>query len=156
MATSMYWYGKAFVNMLGGETAGESKKCDYLSDTMKVALLDDTYPLDQATDESWADVSAYEISGAGYVAGGQELAGKTLIYDPVTHECQLDALDSEWDPSSIVAKFAVLYTSTPEADADKILLGFMEFETNKTSDNGPFKLIWNEDGILKGVVGVPA
>jgi hypothetical protein len=30
MAVTIYWYGKTLVNLLGGETAGESKGCNFL------------------------------------------------------------------------------------------------------------------------------
>lgn len=156
MAASMYWYGKAFANILGGETEAESKGCDFLTNEMKVALLTSSYTPDQDTHESWADVSAYEASGSGYTPGGSVLTGKTLTYDPATNEVKLDGADPDWNPSTITARYIVLYNNSPAAAGDKILLGYMDFGENKASDNGSFKVTWHSDGILKGVVAAPA
>lgn len=152
MAVTIYWYGKTLVNLLGGETAGESKGCNFLSNDIKIALIADTYTPDQDTHESWADVSSYEASGAGYDTGGLSLASKTLTYDSGTNECRLDATDPEWNPVTITARYAVVYNNTPATVSDKILLGFIDFESNKIADNGSFKITLNADGLLKGTV----
>lgn len=50
---------------------------NYASDSMKIALLGAGYTPNLATHVHWSDVSASEVSGAGYTAGGVALATKT-------------------------------------------------------------------------------
>src|SRR5262245_57830627 len=80
MAQTIEMYGKALANLLGGETAGETNAVDYLSDTIKVALLAAAHVPNLDTHEFLSDVSANEISGTGYTAGGATLAAKTITY----------------------------------------------------------------------------
>lgn len=80
MAQTIEIYGKALANLLGGETSGETNAVDYLSDTIKIALLGAGYTPNLDTHEFFSDVSAQEVSGAGYTAGGATLASKTIVY----------------------------------------------------------------------------
>jgi hypothetical protein len=80
--TLAYQFNKLFANLLGGETAGESLSIDWLSDTIKVALLANTYTPAKDTHEFFGDVNADEVSGAGYTVGGATLGSKTLTYTP--------------------------------------------------------------------------
>lgn len=73
-------YGKAYANLLGGESSGDSFAVDYLSDTIKGALLADTHTPDLDTHEVFDDVDGDEISGTGYTAGGATLGSKTITY----------------------------------------------------------------------------
>jgi hypothetical protein len=146
MAANTYWFTKAFLNAFGGVDG--SKGINFKNDEISVALLDDTYTPNQASHESWADVSAYEISGTGYTSGGQVLANKIISSNDLN--VILTADNPSWDPSSLVARWLVIYKSAPEADADKLLLGYMDLEENLMSKNGPFEIQWNTDGMLMG------
>lgn len=79
MAVTAYQFGKAYANLLGGESAGESSAVDYLSDTIKVALTTSSYAYNLDTHEFFSDVTN-EITGAGYTAGGVTLGSKTITY----------------------------------------------------------------------------
>lgn len=62
----------------------EGGSVDYLNDTIKVALLSSAYTPDAEAHQSYADVIA-EVSGVGYVAGGEVLPdratnGSTPVY----------------------------------------------------------------------------
>ena len=78
MAVTAYRYAKAQANLLGGESSGDSFAVDYLSDTLKIGLLADTYTPNRFTDEVWSDISTHEISGTGYTTGGATLGSKTI------------------------------------------------------------------------------
>lgn len=73
MTVTTRWYAAA-------DLAAYNKEVDYLSDTIKVALLGSGYTPALDTHDYYNDVSASEVSGAGYTAGGATLASKTMVY----------------------------------------------------------------------------
>lgn len=79
MATTTL-YGKAHANLLGGEVAGDTFAIDYLSDTIKAALLTNAHTPNFDTHETFDDVDGDEVSGTGYTAGGATLGSKTITY----------------------------------------------------------------------------
>lgn len=79
MAFTTYKYGKCYINLLGGEVAGDTFGVDYLSDTLKCMLMTNTYSVNLDTHETKADITN-EVSGTGYTAGGVTLASKTSTY----------------------------------------------------------------------------
>lgn len=78
MPFNLYWYSKAFANLMGGEVAGDTFAVDYLSDTIKVLLTTSSYAYNLDTHETKADVTN-EVAGTGYSAGGATLASKTIV-----------------------------------------------------------------------------
>ena len=53
---------------------------DLDSDTIVCVLLSASYTPGRTTHSTWADVSAYEVTGTNYHAGGQALANKTMTH----------------------------------------------------------------------------
>ena len=82
-------------------SASFNKEIDWDSDTIKVALLNNTYTADQDAHDYFDDVSAYEVTGTGYTAGGLTLANKTNTYNSATNVIVLDADDVTWASSTI-------------------------------------------------------
>ncbi len=147
MAVTSFWYGKAILNIFGGATEPESRKIDWLTDTIKVMLCTSDYTPNQDTHAFKTDVTN-EVTGTGYTVGGATLASKTLTYDGPTNKAKLDAADVSWPNSTITARYAVVYDATPTADADKPLLGYVNFGEDKATNNGEFKIQWHADGIF--------
>lgn len=82
MAASKYRitkYGKAQINMLGGEAGGDSFQIDYLTDTIKLLLTTSSHTPNLDTHETKSDITN-EVSGGNYTAGGVALASKTAVY----------------------------------------------------------------------------
>ena len=52
-------------------------------DTIKIALLDNSHSF-TSTNDVWGDISANEISGTGYTAGGATLAGQAVTEGTTT------------------------------------------------------------------------
>jgi len=150
MAASTHWYTNAFVNILGGGTEAEDKRIDYLTDNIYVMLCTSSYTPNQNTHETKADITDEVTGSQGYTAGGQALASKTIT--PGTGVVYLDATDPEWADSYITARYAVFYRNVGATDADKILIGYMDFDANKTSDGGPFTIQFDANGMLKVTV----
>lgn len=145
MAVTAKWFGQALVKAL-------NKEIDIDSDTLKVALLANTYTPNQDTHDYWDDVSANEVAGTGYTAGGVALANAAVTYDGGTNIVKIDADDASWANSTITARYAVIYDDTPATAATKPLLGYVDFGVDESSVDGTFLITWSADGILRVTV----
>lgn len=148
MAITAFRYG---LGVLGQYSATAARRVDWVTDTIKVALLKEGYIPDQDVHDFFSDVSAQEIAGAGYTAGGVALGTKTATYDAATNTTRLDAADSEWVAASFTAYYAVILKDTGVA-ATSPLLGYVDFGENKTVSSGTFKIEWDStDGVIRSV-----
>lgn len=139
MAVTAFWYGKAFVSLL-------NKLVDVDSDSLKVALTTSSYTPDQDADDFFNDVTN-EVSGTGYTAGGATLANVTVTYTSGTNVIKVDADDTSWASSTITARYAVLYDSTPGTAATNPLLVYVNFGADVSTTAGTFSIVWNASGI---------
>lgn len=122
---------------------------DWINDTIKLALVADTYTPDQDVHDFWDDVSANEVSGTGYTAGGQALASKATNIDGVNHQVEIRAADVTWASSTITARYGVIYKDTGAAGTSP-LLAYIDFGSNKSSDNGDFTVDFDQtEGVLR-------
>lgn len=125
-----------------------NKEVDFDSDTIKVALLTSSYTPNQDTHDYFNDVSANEVTGTGYTAGGITLASKTATYDSGTNVIVLDAADVTWSSSTITARYAVVYDSTGTSSTSA-LIGYVDFGSDQSSTNGNFTITWDSTGIVR-------
>ena len=125
-----------------------NKEVDFDSDTIKVALLTSSYTPNQDTHDYFNEVSANEVTGTGYTAGGITLASKTATYDSGTNVIVLDAADVTWSSSTITARYAVVYGSTGTASTSP-LIGYVDFGSDQSSTNGNFTITWDSTGIVR-------
>jgi hypothetical protein len=126
-----------------------NKEVDYDSDTIKVALVGSAYTPNQDTHDYWDDVVANEVTGTGYTAGGATLAGKTVTYDSANNVIVLDANDVVWASSTITARYAVIYDDSGATNAQKVLIGYLDFGSDQSSTNGNFTVTWDATGIVR-------
>jgi len=142
MAVSAQWYNRGLKNVLDGTV-------HLLTDTLKVALLLNTYVKDK-DHNVWADVSTHEVAaGGGYVAGGATLANPAISEDDANDMAILDADDVSWNPSTITARFAVIYDTTVSGSP---LIALVDFGEDMASSNNEFKIEWalaSAGGVLK-------
>jgi len=136
-------YAKFPENALGGNAGGDVP-IDFLSDTIKCALLTSSYTPAQTTHEWWSDVSANDVVGTGYTAGGQALASKTLSASSLV--TTMDAADPSWTSSTITARYAVFYKDTGTAGTSP-LIAYADFGSNISSTNGTFTVVLNASGL---------
>lgn len=136
-------YAKFPENALGGNAGGDAP-IDYLTDTIKCALLTSSYTPAQTTHEWWSDVSAQEVSGTNYTAGGATLGSKTLSASALV--TTLDAADPSWASSTITARYAVFYKDTGTAGTSP-LIAYADFGGNISSTNGTFTVVLNASGL---------
>jgi hypothetical protein len=118
-----------------------NKEIDHEADTIKVMLLNNSHSF-TATHNVIGDVSANEISGTGYTAGGATLAGKAVTQGATT---KWDATDVEWTSATFTAYHAVIYDDTIATD-DLVLS--IDFGGAKSVSAGTFKIQWHVNGIV--------
>lgn len=118
---------------------------DWDTDTIKCALLTG-YSINQDTHDFFDDVSATEITGTGYTAGGATLASKTATYDTATDQARLDAADPSWASSTLSATDAVVYKSTGTASTSPLLAG-VDFGGTVSTTSGTFQVTFDSLGV---------
>lgn len=134
MAASAKQYGQGLGDVL--------KSVDLSSASLKVALFPSTYTPNQDTDHFYSDISASEVTGTGYTAGGVAVTG-TLAYDAATNKWTLSFGQAQWTASTITARIAVLYVDTGTA-ATSSLLSWLDAGVDQVSSNGTMTV--NGDG----------
>ena len=147
-AVTALWYGNAFVSAF-------NKLIDLDGDALKCALLTSSYTPSQDTHDFFDDVVANEITGTGYTAGGATLAGVTAAasqYTALTNVWAFDANDTSWTTSTITARYAVVYDSTPGTNATRPLLFYVDFGADVSSTAGTFQITWASGGLAKVTV----
>jgi hypothetical protein len=139
MAVSANFYGLGLTSLFNGEI-------DYDTDTIKVMLCTSTYAPNLDTHRYKSSVTN-EVTGTGYTAGGATLSGKSVAYNSTGNLLTLDGNTVSWDPSSLVARYAVIYKDTGTAGTSPLLV-LIDFGENVTSASGPFALDWDAAGII--------
>jgi uncharacterized protein (UPF0248 family) len=122
---------------------------DFDTHTMKVLLCTSTYTPNIDTHRYRSSITN-EVTGSGYTAGGATLGSKAVTYATGTNTLTLDAADVTWDPSTITARYAVVYRDTGTSSTSPLLM-LIDFGANVSSDNGPFDIEWDAAGIVTAV-----
>lgn len=144
MAVTAFLYG-AFLGKLA------NKEIDLDSDTFKVMLCTSSYTPNQDTHDYKDDITN-EVTGTGYTAGGATLGSVTWGYTSGTNTWKFDAADTQWASSTITARYAVIYDSSPGSDATRPLVGYIDFGADVVSSGGNFDIVWNASGIFTTTV----
>lgn len=149
MATTAKWYGQALVGQFGGTAA---RRVDWAADTIKVALVKAAYAPDQDKHDFWDDVSANEVAGTNYTAGGKELTEKTVTYDEASNTVRLKAKTVEWKEVTVEYRYAVVYKDTGAAGTSPVL-GYLDTGGTQKIVAGLVKIEWDAtDGAFRVVV----
>jgi hypothetical protein len=122
---------------------------DLSSDTLKLALVDDTItPTAADATPTWADYSANEVTGGtSYTAGGEALTG--VSYTEADGVSTLDDTGNvTWaqdgsGPTDIY--WAILYNDDAAADQ---AIGFIDMGGPVSLQDGDVTVTWNASGIL--------
>lgn len=139
MAVTAFYYGNFFVNLA-------DKKIDFGSDTIKVALATSSYTPDQDAHDFFNDITN-EVTGTGYTAGGATLGTPTVTLTGGTNTVKFDGDDTSWTTSTITARYAIIYDSTPGTAATNPLIAYVDFGADVISTAGTFLIQWNAAGI---------
>lgn len=118
---------------------------DFAADTIKLALVASHTP-NIDTHDFFDDVSADQVSGTGYTAGGATLGSKTVTVDTTNDQADVDAADVTWSGLDVgTPSHAILYkdTGTPSTSP---LIFYMEIST--PSNGGDYTVSWNAGGLF--------
>lgn len=124
---------------------------DFLTDTMKAAILLSTYTPAQDTHDAWDDVSSHECADGDYAK--KTLASKAVSI--VDGAIAIDAADIDFGSSvTITGKYLAIFkdSGTPSTS---YLLGYIDLDEtgggSASSVAAPFQVLFGPDGIV-GVV----
>lgn len=107
------------------------------TDTFKCALVTGYTP-NQTTHTRWSDVSANEITGTGYSAGGNTVV-PTFTKDTTNHRITIVFPTTTWTTSTLSATRAVCYKSTGTASTSPLVFQ-NDFGSTVTTTAGTFTL----------------
>lgn len=142
MAVSAKMYVKAIQSAF-------NKEIDLDTDVIKVMLTTSAYTPSQTAHQYKSSVTN-EVSGTGYTAGGATLGSPTVGTSSLTFT--FDAADTSWTTSTITARYAVIYDSTPGTDATRPLLAYVDFGADVSSTAATFTITWDATGIATATV----
>lgn len=120
-----------------------NKIVDWEADTIKVGLMDNIHAFN-ADNNVWTDVSANEISGTGYTAGGETLTTASVTQDDTNDLAKLDGDNSQWTTATFSAYHAVIYDTTATSN----LTCSFDFGGQQQVTVGTFTVQWHADGII--------
>jgi len=125
-----------------------TKEVNFTADTIKVMLCTSTYVPDPDTHAYKSSVTN-EVVGTGYTAGGATVTG-AISLDATNNRVRLVITDPSWPTSTITARTAVLYDSTPATDATRPVIAYLPFGADVASTNATFTLdADNVEGVLR-------
>ena len=143
MAVSMKWFTKGQLHLAKGDIVWKASG----GSTIKCALLTASATINQDTNELFTDLSAKEVSGTGYTAGGVELTLSDPAAGSGSHQIKLDATDAQWSITGKLAapaRYALVYESV-----GGYLLGYADLDTETLDPtNGTMTVQWNSNGLL--------
>jgi hypothetical protein len=133
---------------------------DWENDTIQCSLLSPSH-VPSTSHRYWADVSADEVSGTGYTAGGETLTNCAVSIDPAARTTTFDADDVTWSTATLTARYAAIWKDTG-TDSTSPLVGIVDLRTGNTSMPGldcvaagqDLNIQWLSGGIFQRYTGV--
>jgi hypothetical protein len=113
---------------------------------VKCCLTTDAHTPVQNTDASYGDIVSYEITGTNYTAGGVIVTGKEITR--IARDTYLKCDAPTWNTATFTARWAWFYYSDPADDADKVLIAYVDLESNQAVVAGTFSLQVDALGLI--------
>lgn len=123
-----------------------NKEIDLDTDAIKLMLCSASYVPDQ-DGHRYKNQITNEVSAPGYTAGGNVVSSVVVNYDNTSNVLSFTASPVTWPTSTITARYAILYDSTPASDATRPLILYVDFGGNVSSTAATFTVAWDEAGI---------
>lgn len=133
------------------DTVADPTRAAAISGTLKLAIVTAAYTLDQNLHDFWNDVSANEVSGTGYTAGGNACASPTWTGPDGSGVLTFDASDpATWSQNGAGfsnGRRAILYYDTGTPTTSR-LVGFSnDFGADVGNVAGDYSVQFNASGI---------
>lgn len=121
------------------------KSIDLVNDVIKVPLMTSSHSFaaSSVTNSSFSDISANEISGTGYTAGGKTLTSQAVTVDNVGNGGVFDADNVSWTSASFTAAYGILNNTTAD-----FIMGCYDFGGDQTVTAGTFTITFATAGII--------
>jgi len=119
--------------------------------TLKVALVTSTYTPDQNLHDFWDDVSANEVSGTNYTAGGNAASTPTYSMDTaglITFDASDPATWLQDAAGFSNARRAILYYDTGTASTSRLVAYSDDFGVDKGNTASDFAIAFSSSGIF--------
>lgn len=119
---------------------------NFNTDAFKIILMEPGFSFDRANHEIYADVSAFELPTAfGYTAGGQALAGVSIVNDAVLAAAIVSWNNASWviAGGDLQTCGAIIFDDTIAAPDIDPIVGFIDFGGTLTTYNGGTHTIVN-------------
>lgn len=120
---------------------------DWLADDITGMLLDNVHTTDIDNQQFIDDISANEVAGTGYDAGGKSLTGKTTTQDNTNNRGVGDANDLTWTGSTLTGRYLAIYKNTGTPGTSPII-GIYDFVTDRSSSASDFTFQANALGYI--------
>lgn len=131
---SAFTYNSAKLSLGKGEI-------DWLNDTIKVRLLDDTYTPDQ-------DNHTYLSDTTGAVGTDQTLSSKTATQDDTNDRAVFDAADVQYTGLTDTFRYAVVYQDTGNAATSRLIRCMNLEGENVSLTTGTYDITWSVGGVF--------
>lgn len=122
-----------------------------IAGTLKCAIVTASYSPDQNADDFWSDVSANEVSGTGYTAGGNACATPTWSGPDGAGLLTFDASDpATWSQNAAGfsnGRYAVFYYDTGTGSTSRLVAYSANFGADAGNVAGDFSVAINAAGI---------
>lgn len=118
---------------------------------IKCAVVTGSYTPDQNLHDFWNDVSANEVSGTGYTAGGNVMSNGTVTVNGsglVTVDIDDPATWSENGAGFSNGRRAIIYHDTGTASTSRIIGYSNDFGSDQGNANGDFSVAVNASGLF--------
>lgn len=122
---------------------------NFLTGTVKIALVTSAWTPAFDTDDFWSDASANEVAnGNGYTTGGETLGTKTITYDSASDQVRIDFADVTWTfTAGKTWLYAVIYIDTAGASTTDPIYAVLTWDTSQTVSTA-YTLVIDAAGLL--------
>lgn len=135
-------YGNGLLHLLDGSVI-------WGSDDVYLALASSSYTPDIDAHDFWNDVTANEVTGTNWSAGGVQADGETLSLVGASDRVEFDITDESTATVTLSdGKHLIVYTRTPGTDATRELIGYATFDTALAPAGGTLLLDFSANGFV--------
>ena len=128
---------------------------DFDTDSLRVALIDDTLAPDPTAHDLWGDLVANEVTGTNYTAGGFDFTTPTLALD--SGVVKFDAEDATWAQHAsgfTDARYAILLAYDAGTPNNSPIIASADLGSNKGNVAGALTFQWAATGISENCGGL--
>jgi hypothetical protein len=117
--------------------------------TLYMMILDNTYTPSYTTHTKRSDLTG-EVSGTGYVAGGQALGSLALsAVDTTNHLTNFTAANAVWNPVTFTnGRYGAIYQHHGGGASSDELVCLVDFGANQSPAAQSFSVQWNASGVF--------